>query len=443
MGMVASMMATMGLNWSSFRTGAEAAKSHAGKIGSEIKSSLGEMASNAAGGFMLGSIIEGVPEAIGHIKDLSEQFRVSTDTVQRWQIAGGKVGLTAEDIGKAFLQLKRKREEAIEKNSVGDFGKFGMGMETLKDSTKEATDLMAMMGQAGLDHPLTDSEQVAAIELMGKAGSKTFAALQELQSLGPVKLIAQEDIEKLDAAEKRITEMKRILTVGAATGAAAAMPIFDKLGSWLGAASGFMSGDLSLNQAKQVGQEKDSNISAPQFDLKGRPLNGPKAQPVPEVPEAPKGNSYSVVQARSDKERAEISKDILETEKLRDQIAEKIEKNRQKALSGEERIAELKKQIAEHEKNAISEEFGGSEKESLKEKLKAEELRGEMDSISAKKFKVIGGDLTANQRIGAYANRPELVAIDVHKKNESHLAKIEKHLAQMQKVGGITRGIKH
>ncbi len=423
MGMVASMMATMGLNWSGFRTGAEAAKSHAGKIGNEIKSSIGDIAQNAVGGFMIGSIIEGIPEFVGHIKDLSEQFRVSTDTIQIWDVAAKKVGLSAEDVGKGFEKLKKAREAAVEKGSVGDFGKFGINMDTLKDSAVSAEDIMAQMREAISSHPITDSESVAAMDLMGKGGSKLLSVMTELQNMGPVNLISAEDIQKVDDASKKIEALKRDLNVGGAQIAAKGMDLIE-------VAAGlkeFMTGNMSLNEA--IHPSRDAGSAAPTKDLKGRDLTGPKAEPVDALE---KQVSYKVVQSRSEKEMAQIQKDISETEKLRDQLAEKIAKNKEKALSGEERIAELKKQIAEHEKKSIAAEFGeGDEKEALKEKLKIEELKGEMDGISAKKFKVVGSDLTANQRIGAYANKPELVAIDVHKKNESHLAKMEKYLAQM------------
>ena len=118
-------------------------------------------------------------------------------------------------------------------------------------------------------------------------------------------------------------------------------------------------------------------------------------------------------------------------------------------MSAEERTAELNRQIAEHERKSIEEEFGGTDKASLEHKLKAEELRGELGGIKNKKLDM--GSLTANQRIGAYASMPIRDLNRVHEKNESHLAKIEQHLAQKSSIYSVAapdwsrpgRGVKH
>lgn len=151
-----SLIAKLGLDITNYeRNMAKAehlAKDTAKEISSSVKSTL-------AGFFGVAAAEEAIRRTIEYttrVKDLSEQWRMTTDQVQRLDAASKKVGLTFEDW-----------ERVIGKG----IDPFAPGAE---DKLDEA----------------------------GPRAYKLKAALEELHNLGPIPLISKEDIEAIDKADK-------------------------------------------------------------------------------------------------------------------------------------------------------------------------------------------------------------------------------------------------
>ena len=85
-------------------------------------------------------------------------------------------------------------------------------------------------------------------------------------------------------------------------------------------------------------------------------------------------SNTKAAQKREEQDR----KGIVELEKERDRLAEKILQNHLKEMTTLQRQVALKKEIAEHEKNADLAMRIGNERLSIDEKLKAEGLRGQL-----------------------------------------------------------------
>src|SRR5689334_4060553 len=89
-----------------------------------------------AAAFGVGAIIEfgkRVVQDITHIKDMAEQFSITTDEVQTLGRAAEHIGLTFDDVGTAISRLGKARREAGEGNldMLETFQKFGVEMRDI------------------------------------------------------------------------------------------------------------------------------------------------------------------------------------------------------------------------------------------------------------------------------------------------------------------------
>jgi hypothetical protein len=424
-----SLLATLGLNTTPFKRNLVQSTMDAKHAGREFAEAFGELAANklgaVGGAYAITSLIEKTVETVDHIKELSEQFRVSTDTIQLWDRAAARVGMTADDIGNAFNRLKKAREGAVAKGDVGGFGAFGISMEELKNSALSTEDIMSKIRAASEGHPITDAEDVAGMELMGRSGAKVLSAMEQLSNLGPVHLIPKEDIDNLHEANERIKELNRDFQAGTAIAAGFGLKLTNKLGDLVE----FFKGTLSLKEALNP-EAADKPVPAPDFDLKGRPLkiHG-------EATKDEEARIYRVTKT------VNLNKDLAEVEKLRDELAKRIAENQLKGMSATERIAELERQITEHKRKFIEFRFGeGDEKQALEEDLEAERLRGQLTDLQDKqksKFRYQAPDANERVRIGAYGPQGiELSAASASVKSEHHLSDI------LQELRGHTKMIR-
>src|SRR5438067_2541655 len=107
MGILKAIIGRVDLDGSGFEKGAIKVENAAARLGKKVSGELTGAIGGALAGFGVGALTTGVLEAVGRIHQLSQQFRVSTDEIQRWDIAAHKVGQDAETIGSAMNHLKK------------------------------------------------------------------------------------------------------------------------------------------------------------------------------------------------------------------------------------------------------------------------------------------------------------------------------------------------
>jgi hypothetical protein len=155
-----------------------------------------------------------VVENAGHIKDLGEQFGITTDEVQRLQNAAQDTGLEFDDMGQALTKLGAARKDAAQGNKEleATFAKFGVTMEDIQDPTKRNLDLLVQMGNAIGKMNLNAADTQNLRELLGKAGGKLGPAIAGLGADKNAPDIAPSDIEAADKADKAFGRAKRKVT---------------------------------------------------------------------------------------------------------------------------------------------------------------------------------------------------------------------------------------
>jgi len=213
-----TFLAKLGLDTTDFQTGVKRAQSAASGLGKGINSHLGSgfksLGANMAAAFSVAAVTSfasKVAETAGEIKDLSEFLGVSTDEVQRLQIAAEEANIPFSKIIGAFQNLEKKKAEALtgDDKAMGLFGMLGI------DPNKNSIDILKA---AVIASEKGATQNAAAFELLGSKVVHLRRVVEELNSLPKVDLISEQAINKIDQTEKVASRMWRrawMATVGA------------------------------------------------------------------------------------------------------------------------------------------------------------------------------------------------------------------------------------
>jgi hypothetical protein len=212
-----SFLAKLGLDTTDFQTGIKRAQSSASGLGKGISQSLkreNESIKGALAGMFTVSAAKSyfgdLKNIVDEIKDMSELLGVSTDEVQRLQKASAEAGQNFGSVVTAFQRIEQMRAQAMtgDKRASGIFALLGIdpskgsGIEILK----AAIDASSRGAQ----------ENAAAFELVGKKVTGLKLTMEELQRLGPIKLIDQEQLDAIDSAIKKQEEAIRQMKIAGA-----------------------------------------------------------------------------------------------------------------------------------------------------------------------------------------------------------------------------------
>ena len=209
-----TFLAKLGLDTTDFQAGVKRAQSSASGLGKGISESLkrenDSIKGALAGMFTVSaakSYFGDLKNIVDEIKDMSELLGVSTDEVQRLQKASAEAGQNFGSVVTAFQRIEQMRAQAMtgDKRAVGIFALLGIdpskgsGIEILK----AAIDASSRGAQ----------ENAAAFELVGKKVTGLKLTMEELQRLGPIKLIDQEQLDAIDSAIKKQEEAIRQMKI--------------------------------------------------------------------------------------------------------------------------------------------------------------------------------------------------------------------------------------
>ena len=180
-------------------------------VSDEITKRWGNLFTGAAivGGIqrMAGAVVDTVDE----IKDLADLLELSTDEVQKLQVASERAAVKINTVGAALRNIEdlRASAETGDKRASGIFA--ALGIDPTKGSSLDI--LQAAMAAANGDA----QKQVALFDLVGKKAGQLRNVVAELQRLGPIRIIDKESLDAIDQANNAFKDLNRELTAAAAT----------------------------------------------------------------------------------------------------------------------------------------------------------------------------------------------------------------------------------
>lgn len=216
-----SLIGRLSLNTDGFESGLKKAGSSASEFANTMHAKIGGAVAAAFSVAAVEQMMERVKDHALQIKDLSRQYSITTDEVQKLEKASGKIGLGFDSVASAISRIQKARALAAAGGSAGDsafeiFARSGIDRSTVLNTGKfSAVDIMAKMGPAA-----------ANFDLLGRNAIVVRNVMVELAKLGPVKLISEDQINKIERAEKELKRLRKQIDVDiglpAATGTAAA-----------------------------------------------------------------------------------------------------------------------------------------------------------------------------------------------------------------------------
>jgi hypothetical protein len=205
------LFAKLGLDQKGFASGLTQAR---GKVAQFAGSVRGQIAA-AFGTAAITAHLRSIVSTIGRIKDLSEQYNASTDEVQKLDHALKQSGLSFEDLGGALRKVGDAREKAVEGNESlrETFAKYGLTLSDLNNPQVRHIDVLQRIAEATSGMALSQREANEMSQLLGDRSTRLFAALSNLKNLEGLKIFEQKDIDRIDEAAKKLAELNRQLMI--------------------------------------------------------------------------------------------------------------------------------------------------------------------------------------------------------------------------------------
>lgn len=170
----------MVLDGSHFKAGIKEAESSVKHFGKDL---LGDLKGEMAAAFGAGAVIEfgyKVIENIKHIKEMSEQFGLTTDQVQEFGLAAIKSGQNVEFMAKKLEKMNEMRKKAGE-HPFGEeakaLAKIGIDADAVQ-GPKETADLLSDIAEEAM-HSSTAANDF--FEVFGKGGRKMITIIEQIK----------------------------------------------------------------------------------------------------------------------------------------------------------------------------------------------------------------------------------------------------------------------
>jgi hypothetical protein len=205
-----SLLAKLGLDSSSFESGAKRAESLSRKFGKEMTGAL-------ATAFSVEKLVEFGLEAVsaaGKLSDLSERTGVSAGFLQEMKFAAEQTGASLEDVTASVEKLNVARAQALagSETKINAFKLLGISAEDLKALKSE--DLLTKIGETIKNAPNPQNLLAPFREIAGKgAGALIPAMIEGLQETAQkareLGLVMNDNVvASLDDAADRIDTLK-------------------------------------------------------------------------------------------------------------------------------------------------------------------------------------------------------------------------------------------
>jgi uncharacterized phage infection (PIP) family protein YhgE len=186
-----------------------------GGVGAEIRSSL----VGALAGIGIGQFVRSTFEQFGRINDLSQQFGVSAEALQRFGQVASESGSNIEQVAVAFSTLTRNLQSAQSGTGAQAeaLQKLGLSAADLANLSPEQAFLRLADALAGASN--RNEAYAAALDLIGARQRNLIPLLQQgsaaiLEQANQVQVASDEIIAKADEVGDRFARLGQQVTAG-------------------------------------------------------------------------------------------------------------------------------------------------------------------------------------------------------------------------------------
>ncbi len=197
---VLSLLVKLGLDSSAFEMGVKRAQSLGEKFGNSFKSAVTSRLSAALSVAAITGFAHSVAEAADRVGELAEQLNISTDDVQKFQMAAKLYGVKFEAVAAAITRINDARTAALISDGTqrAAFEKLGLSVQQLSDKSIGSEQVLVSLGEKLNANKNNAEMMAAAADLLGLKLTKAAMAAGTIKDLGPIDLFKAEDIKNIE-----------------------------------------------------------------------------------------------------------------------------------------------------------------------------------------------------------------------------------------------------
>lgn len=196
-----NLLVQLGLNTSNYDAGLNKAKGLAASFAGSLKAQL-------AAAFSIGAITnytQSVFNAMDRIKDLSDQFNITTDDLQRFDFHAKRNGLTMEAFGAGLSKIANLRRDAAkgDKEAVATLNEFGISLAQATDPAFTMADAIDAVGKSINTFGLNTQRTAMLTDLFGKSGQRLISTLKEISQAPKVSTVSEKDLKTIEELKNK------------------------------------------------------------------------------------------------------------------------------------------------------------------------------------------------------------------------------------------------
>ena len=266
-----SLIAKLGIDTAQYQAGLKKAESAAEAAGRVMRNRLAQAFTVAS----ITMFANQVAKLAGSAKDFADKFKTTREEAQLIARAAKDSGVSAEQIGETISRMDAARAKAASgnKETLQSFTTLGIELGRVMDESVSSLDLMrdAITAVSNAQDPIV--AKGAAMKLMGDSSGKLAEAIASIHNLGPMIILSDEEIEKLDAAYKTVTHMKDDLITLASKGVSGVIDDYNRRLGMLGGSApakfiaGVDAGIMGILKFFTAGFRSDGNSDEGRLDV--------------------------------------------------------------------------------------------------------------------------------------------------------------------------------
>lgn len=195
-----SLLAKIGLDATAFEIGVKRLQSTGEKFGTNFKAAVTSRLGAALSVAAVTTFAHSVSEAADRVGELAEQLNITTDDVQKLQMAATLYGVKFESVANAILKINDARMEALtaEGPMRESFLNAKFSLDDLKDSATGSEQILITLGER-LNADRNNAQlMAAATDLLGLKLVKAAMAAGTIKNIGPIQLFKEDDIKQIE-----------------------------------------------------------------------------------------------------------------------------------------------------------------------------------------------------------------------------------------------------